>query len=194
MSLRFVSAIRGLWPLSHHVTDQIGASAPRISAAIEYSAAVLSSRIVGSSIGTPVPRQDPGSLCLAISLRERSGLLSVVRALRMVGHSIWERPSPALEVRHPNQMAPLREEHLVSGRRRRSSRLSGASSVLLRRVEDGGFRFSQNYLAQSRAPESLYGRDPSSGAVLVRPLRKGLISLRERSEYAPVASVVLLVS
>ena len=119
VSLRFVSAIHGSWPLSYHVADQIGAPAPRFSAAIESSAAVLASRIIGPSIGVHMPCQDPrGSRCLKISLRERTGLLSVARASRMVGHSVWERPSPARGVRHPNQVAPLREEHLVSGPRR----------------------------------------------------------------------------
>ena len=115
MSLRFVSAIRGLWPLSYHVADQIGAPAPRVSAAIESSAAFLASRIIGPSIGAPMPCQDPGSRCLKISLRERTGLLSIARASRMVGHSVWERPSPARGVRRPIQVAPLREELLVSG-------------------------------------------------------------------------------
>ena len=118
MSLRFVSAIHGSWPLSYHVADQIGAPAPRISAAIESSAAVLSSRIVGSSIGAPVPCQDPGSRCLAISLRERSGLLSVARASHVVERSARERPSPAGGVRRPIQVASLREELLVPGPRR----------------------------------------------------------------------------
>ena len=179
MSLRFGERHSRFVVCGHfHTTSlkQIGAPAPRVSAAIESNAAILASRIIGASIGAlmpcqdpgsrccvavaiessaavhashivgssieaPVPCQDPRSRCPTISLRERSGLSSVARAPRLVGHSVWERPSPALEVRHTQQIAPLREEHLVSDPRRRSSH-----------VEHDGFRFSHCHLAQSRAP------------------------------------------